>query len=131
VEAGIEGLRLAWSPDFGRIPIDGRIAEAARSFLEGAVGAGATADDITDRLEHPWGDGSYFAARQASIGSEDWNLDDNDSDIPDTSGEQRWMWDVFASKVPLTATEMFQSLCRRHRHLLTPPSQQAYDPDAS
>jgi Asp-tRNA(Asn)/Glu-tRNA(Gln) amidotransferase A subunit family amidase len=41
------------------------------------------------------------------------------------------MWDVFAGQEPLTATERFQSLCRRYRHLLTPPSQLAYDPGAS
>jgi Asp-tRNA(Asn)/Glu-tRNA(Gln) amidotransferase A subunit family amidase len=130
MEAGIEGLRLAWSPDFGRISIDRRVAEAARSFLDRAAAAGAAVDEITDRLEHPWGDGSFFAARQASVGTDEWSLDDA-SDIPDISREEWWMWDVFAGTVPLTATNRFQSLCRRYRHLLTPPSQQTYDPDAS
>ena len=125
LDSGVAGLRVAWSPDFGRIPVDPRIVTAGRNAVDTITAAGAVIEEITDRLEHPWGDGSLLADVQAAIAAGSWTLDDAD-DIPDTSTEQQWMWAVFGGPVPLTATPEFQGLCRRYRHLLTPPSQLAY-----
>ena len=63
---------------------------------------------------------------------EAWNLDDADVDIPDTSPEQQWMWATFGGPVPLDRHAGVPSaLCRRYRHLLTPPSQLTYQAPAS
>jgi Asp-tRNA(Asn)/Glu-tRNA(Gln) amidotransferase A subunit family amidase len=126
LDSGVEALRIAWSPDFGRIPLDPRIAAVGRDALERTTAAGARVEEITGRLEHPWGDGSLLADLQAAVANGSWSLDYADSDIPDTSTEQQWMWAAFGGSVPLTATTEFKALCMRYRHLLTPPSQLAY-----
>jgi Asp-tRNA(Asn)/Glu-tRNA(Gln) amidotransferase A subunit family amidase len=43
------------------------------------------------------------------LDAEAWDLD-LDPDVPDISAEQAWMWQVFTTETPLTATEAFQSL---------------------
>jgi Asp-tRNA(Asn)/Glu-tRNA(Gln) amidotransferase A subunit family amidase len=126
IDSGVDGLRIGWSRDFGRIPVDPRIADSAWSLLELAGGAGATVAELGSRLEHPWGDGSFFAERQAAIGEEE--DPETEMDIPETDGEQSWMWKVFATGVPLTNTPEFQALCRRNHRLLTPPAQLTYAP---
>ena len=126
LDSGVDAFRIAWSPDFGRIPVDPRIAAAGRDALETAATAGAVVEEISSRLEHPWGDGALLADLQAAVAAGTWNLDCDDADIPDTSTEQQWMWPVFGSEVPLTATPEFRALCTRYRHLLTPPSQITY-----
>jgi Asp-tRNA(Asn)/Glu-tRNA(Gln) amidotransferase A subunit family amidase len=126
LDSGRNALRIAWSPDFGRIPVDPRIAATGRAALERTAAAGVVVEEIATRFEHPWGDGSLLADLQAAVMAGSWNLDDTDLDIPDTSLEQEWMWAVFAGPVPLTATPEFRALCTRYRHLLTPPSQLTY-----
>ena len=79
--------------------------------LERAAAAGAVVEEITDRIEHPWGDGSLLADLQAAVAAGTWDLDYDDVDIPDTSREQQWMWATFGSPVPLTATPEFRALC--------------------
>ena len=125
LDAGVAGLRIAWSPDFGRIPVDPRIVTAGRDAVETMTAADAVVEEICSRLEHPWGDGALLADLQAAVAAGTWDLDD-DVDIPDISAEQQWMWATFGTAVPLTATPEFRALCRRYRHLLTPPSQLAY-----
>jgi aspartyl-tRNA(Asn)/glutamyl-tRNA(Gln) amidotransferase subunit A len=119
-------LRIAWSPDFGRIPVDPRIASAGREALERTAAADVLVEEIAGRFEHPWGDGSLLAGIQAAVAAGSWELDDVDVDIPDTTQEQQWMWAAFAGPVPLAATPEFRALCQRYRHLLTPPSQLTY-----
>jgi Asp-tRNA(Asn)/Glu-tRNA(Gln) amidotransferase A subunit family amidase len=125
LEAGVEGIRVAWTPDFGRIDVDPRIAAAGRALLDRIAGEGARIEDLGTRIEHPWGDGSAFAERQHAVGAETWDLDP-DPDIPNTSAEQDWMWKIFTTETPLTSSAEFQNLCRRHAHLLTPPAQLTY-----
>jgi Asp-tRNA(Asn)/Glu-tRNA(Gln) amidotransferase A subunit family amidase len=126
LDSGGAPLRIAWSPDFGRIPVDPRIVAAGRDALGRTAGAGVVVEEITSRLEHPWGDGSMLADLQAAVAAGSWNLDDAEFEIPDTSAEQEWMWAVFGGSVPLTATPEFRALCTRYRNLLTPPSQLTY-----
>ncbi len=124
---GGPALRIAWSPDFGRIPVDPRIATAGRDALERAAATGVVVvEEIAGRFEHPWGDGSLLAGIQAAVAAGTWELDDADVDVPDTNPEQQWMWATFGGPVPLTATPEFRALCHRYRHLLTPPSQLTY-----
>jgi Asp-tRNA(Asn)/Glu-tRNA(Gln) amidotransferase A subunit family amidase len=125
LESSVEGIRVAWTPDFGRIDVDPRIAAAGRALLDLVAGRGVRVDDLDTRIEHPWGDGSAFAERQQAVMAATWELDP-DPDIPDISPEQEWMWKVFATDTPLCATAEFQDLCRRHIHLLTPPAQITY-----
>jgi Asp-tRNA(Asn)/Glu-tRNA(Gln) amidotransferase A subunit family amidase len=129
LDTEVESLRLAWSPDFGRVPVDGRIVVAGRAALVGIEAAGARVEEVSTRIEHPWGDGLLQADRQAAVAAGIWNLDDP-SDIPETNDEQPWMWEVFASQTPLTATAAFRSLCERNVHLLTPPTQLTYQGSA-
>ncbi len=123
LHSGIAQLRIAWSADFGRIPIDSRIVAAGRDALEAATGAGASVEEIAGIVHHPWGDGAMLADLQAAVGAGSWDSDDGPAEIPDTTTDQQWMWTAFSGLVPLTATPEFQALCQRHRHLLTPPSQ--------
>ena len=129
LDAGIETLRLAWSPDFGRIPVDDRIVAAGRAALVTIERAGARVEELSSRIEHPWGDGLGQAERQAEVAAGAWEIDDA-AEIPETNGEQPWMWDVFAGRTPLTATPEFRSLCERNVPLLTPPGQQTYQSSA-
>lgn len=123
LHSGIAQLRIAWSADFGRIPIDSRIVATGRDALEAATGAGASVEEIAGIVHHPWGDGAMLADLQAAVGAGSWDSDDGPAEIPDTTTDQQWMWTAFSGLVPLTATPEFQALCQRHRHLLTPPSQ--------
>jgi Asp-tRNA(Asn)/Glu-tRNA(Gln) amidotransferase A subunit family amidase len=125
LEAGVDGIRVAWTPDFGRIDVDRRIAAAGRALLESITGAGARVEELGARIAHPWGDGSAFADRQQAVAAETWDFEP-DPDVPDTTAEQDWMWKVFTTVTPLTADEGFQALCRRYAQLLTPPAQLMY-----
>ncbi len=125
LDGGVRGLRVGWSPDFGYIPIDERVAAAARALAELLSTLGAHVEELDTRIEHPWGDGSLFAGRHQDALREI-SSELNDVDLPDTTGEQEWMWKVFATTVPLTATDEFRSLCRRNHRILTPPSQRSY-----
>jgi Asp-tRNA(Asn)/Glu-tRNA(Gln) amidotransferase A subunit family amidase len=93
--------------------------------MDRITGGGADVEELSTRIEHPWGDGSAFADRQQAVDTQTWDLE-SDPDIPDTSQEQVWMWKVFATNSPLSATEEFHNLCQRHIHLLTPPAQLTY-----
>jgi aspartyl-tRNA(Asn)/glutamyl-tRNA(Gln) amidotransferase subunit A len=126
IESGVGSIRIAWTPDFGHISLDPRIAQATLATLATIEGAGARVEEIGAHLDHPWGDGSLMADRQAEVAAGSWELADPGPDLPDTSDEQEWMWKVFAGTEPLTATAAFRSLCERHVRLLAPPSQFAY-----
>ena len=70
-------------PDFGWIPIDPRVVDAARAALQHAGSAGAVLDDVDVRLDHPFGDGSMLAALQVGVADRSWNLKGSDwRDIP-------------------------------------------------
>ncbi|MCU1344299.1 MAG: hypothetical protein JWL70_565 [Acidimicrobiia bacterium] len=123
--SSVDGLRVAWSPDFGRIQVDTRIIDAVRAGLQGLAVLGVHVEPVSNRIEHPWGDGTMLADIQAAVADREWSFDD-DRPIPDTSDEQSWMWDVFSGKVPLTEDPRFEALCRKHIELLTPASQLRY-----
>jgi Asp-tRNA(Asn)/Glu-tRNA(Gln) amidotransferase A subunit family amidase len=126
LDDGVDGLRIAWSADFGRISVDPRIVSAARLVLEALTSLGARVEETSTLIPHPWGDGAMLVDLQAAVAAGRWDLDD-DPPVPDTSAEQAWMWDVFRGDQPLTADTRFEALCRRHATLLTPPSRLGYD----
>jgi aspartyl-tRNA(Asn)/glutamyl-tRNA(Gln) amidotransferase subunit A len=124
--AGVRGLRVGWSGDFGRVSVDARIVTAVQDALAVLAEAGAVVLGIKQRIEHPWGDGSMLSGLQAAVGAgggADTVDRLNPPEPPDLHAEENWMWEVFAGIVPFTATEQFNALCRRHLHLLTPPAQ--------
>jgi Asp-tRNA(Asn)/Glu-tRNA(Gln) amidotransferase A subunit family amidase len=123
---GVGGLRIAWSDDFGRIPVDERIAAAGWGALDSLASLGAIVELTPARIEHPWGDGEVLVGLQKAVADGHWDLDD-ELPLPDLSSEQSWMWDVFRGHLPLTADPRFEALCRRHADLLTPPSRLRYD----
>src|SRR5262249_40534450 len=51
------------------------------------------------------------------------HLSYDEADLPDLTGEQGWMWDVFAGTRPFLPTPQFQELRERHFDLLCPPTQ--------
>jgi Asp-tRNA(Asn)/Glu-tRNA(Gln) amidotransferase A subunit family amidase len=123
LDAGVGGLRIAWSADYGHIPVRSEV----RDVVEAAVGVlarlGAAVEPVTDVLGHPWGDASLMAGLQAAVaamGGEDFGRDVDE--VPNLDAEEDWMWSVFARTVPFTATDEFAALCRRYRHLLAPHS---------
>jgi len=134
LDAGVERVRIAWTPDFGWILADSRVVAVARAALERVVGAEVAVDEIDRRLEHPFGDGAMLAELQAFVAEREWDLEDfedGDPAIPETSREQAWMWPVFAGSAPLTTTAEFRALCARHLELLSPVSQLMYAPTSS
>jgi Asp-tRNA(Asn)/Glu-tRNA(Gln) amidotransferase A subunit family amidase len=126
LERGVGGVRIAWSADFGRIPVDARVASAGSGALEALVSLGATVESTPARVEHPWGDGELMVGLQKEVAGGHWDLDD-ELTIPDTTAEQAWMWELFRGQLPLTADPRFEALCRRHADLLTPPSRLRYN----
>lgn len=126
LDDGVDGLRVAWSGDFGWVDVDPRVVSAARLALETLAAHGGRVEATAVPLPHPWGDGAMLVGLQAAVAAGHWALDD-DAPVPDTSAEQAWMWEVFGGDQPLTADARFDALCCRHADLLTPPSRLRYD----
>lgn len=121
---GIEGLRIAWSPDYGHIPVDPEVRTAVEQGVSVLGELGASIELLPERLDHPWGDGEAMAAFQAAVAerSRDVEAEPEAGPSPELDAEQDWMWSAFAHDTPLTMTARFQDLNRRHRELLAPHS---------
>jgi len=121
---GVHGLRVAWSPDFGRIPVEPGVRAAAEAGVARLAQLGAAVDVLDERIEHPWGDAEAMAAFQAAVAA--WPSEASTGaagagpEPPALEAEEGWMWEVFAHEVPFTATERFRDLARRHKELLSP-----------
>ena len=127
LDSGVEGLRAVWSSDFGRIPVDSRVAAVAAEALMELSRAGVSIEETEAVLEHPWGDAAAITADQDAVAAAGWptEVPYDETDIPDLSAEEEWMWEVFSDTVPFTASESFQQLRARYVPLLTPPAQVA------
>ena len=120
LDAGVAGLRIAWSPDQGRIDVQPGVAAAVASAMRELAELGATVEQIDATIGHPWGDAAPTAAFQADVASSADDVATTELELPDMTAEEDWMWATFDHVVPLTATERFRELCRRSPHLLAP-----------
>jgi aspartyl-tRNA(Asn)/glutamyl-tRNA(Gln) amidotransferase subunit A len=127
LDSGVQGLRVVWSSDFGRIPVDARVAAVAAEAVNALSSAGVTIDETEAVLEHPWGEAIATTANQDAVAAAGWpaEVPYDEGDIPDLSAEEEWMWEVFKDTVPFTASPPFQRLRDRYVHLLCPPAQLA------
>jgi Asp-tRNA(Asn)/Glu-tRNA(Gln) amidotransferase A subunit family amidase len=121
LDSGVAGLRMAWSPDFGHIPIDPLIAGCARRALDALQAAGAKVDEIADRIEHPWGDGTMMAAIREAVGAGGYPTAP-EGEIPDTASAESWLAASSArvGEIVFKIPE-FREFYARHSGLLTPP----------
>ncbi len=128
LEAGVQGLRVAWSPDFGHLAVAGAVARAVEGAVAVLASLGADVEPLDRLLEHPWGDGRAMAGIQEAVAGREWPEPGADpSQLPDIGPEEHWMWSAFAEGAPLTTTPRFRALCARHRSLLAPHSQLTVD----
>ena len=100
LDGGVCGLRIAWSPDFGHIPVEPAILAAARPALDALAAGGAAIERISDLIPHPWGNGGLMAAvykAAADVGEVSYPS----ASIPDTG---------FAEAALRTCTEQAESL---------------------
>ena len=56
LESGVRGLRIAWSEDFGHIPVAPAIGVAVQRAVSVLGDLGATVETTDRHLAHPWGD---------------------------------------------------------------------------
>jgi len=130
IDAGIKGLRIAWSPDYGHIPLDPGVGAVVEQGVSALSDMGASVELLGERLDHPWGDGiTGMAAFQAAVAEHRGILhgEIDAATAPDLTSEEGWMWQVFAQHTPFTMTQRFQELCRRYRHLLAPHTEVLID----
>jgi Asp-tRNA(Asn)/Glu-tRNA(Gln) amidotransferase A subunit family amidase len=127
LDDGVDGRRVAWSPDFGHWAVQPGIADAVASAMAALEDSGAHVEPTGTELPHPWGDARGMAERQAAVaayGDPD-EVAFDAGDLPDLTDEEWWMWEVFAGTTPLTQSPRFAELRDRYAALLTPPSRPA------
>jgi aspartyl-tRNA(Asn)/glutamyl-tRNA(Gln) amidotransferase subunit A len=73
LEAGIEGLRIAYSPTLGYAKVDGEIAALVRKAVDELAGLGAVVEEVDpgfdcpqEMFHHLWFPGAAFRARHLS-----------------------------------------------------------------
>jgi Asp-tRNA(Asn)/Glu-tRNA(Gln) amidotransferase A subunit family amidase len=121
LEAGVEGLRVAWSPDFGWIPADPGIVAAGSAALEALGRAGARVEPLGAPVPHPWGAGELMA--DAFAGAAAWNEPDPVAfgEAPDTAFAEAALADSSANLAGYFSTPEVRGLLESHAHLLSPP----------
>lgn len=120
LDGTVAGLRIAWSPDFGWIPVDPSVVDAAGAALQALAAAGAQVSAIGDRIPHPWGDGRPMAAvfEAAAIVGEDAVPDGS---APHTAFAECALVDSTARCEGFFAAPEIVGLLKSHHHLLSAP----------
>lgn len=118
---GVEGLRIAWSPDFGHIAVDPEIVAASQPVLDALARSGAVVERIADVIPHPWGDGrlmadTYRAAAEAG------EVPFPDGEIPETNFIEDTVRACTERGEGFFSAPQVAELVGRHIDLLTPPS---------
>jgi len=122
LDQGVVGLRVAWSADYGHIPVEPAILATAKLALDALAGAGARIAQIADRLPHPWGDGHVMAgviAAAAEVGE----VPFPDGIIPDTAFAEDGLRACTERAEGYFMAPGVSALQRENAQLLTPPTQ--------
>jgi Asp-tRNA(Asn)/Glu-tRNA(Gln) amidotransferase A subunit family amidase len=124
LDDGMTGLRVGWSLDLGHLQPRPEVARLVEQAIAVLGGLGARSEAFADRIDHPWGADMRGALMQlqAVVAAQDWVLDDDPAAIPELVDED-WMWAVFGTDTPFTASPGFLELCVRHQQLLAPNGQ--------
>lgn len=122
LENAIDGLSVAWSADFGWIPVDQAVMESARDCLDLLARQGARVDAITRRIGHPWGNGMLMSALHKAVAAAG-EPEPATGEQPDLSGAQAWLLESACRGQSCFTQPEFMALVTEHRHLLTPPQQ--------
>lgn len=122
LDQGVAGLRVAWSADFGHIPVEPAIVDAAQAALRALGAAGARVSPIANLLPHPWGDGHVMAgvvAAASTVGE----VAFPDGAVPETNFAEEGLIACTERAEGYFAAPGVGGLLRDHAELLTPPSQ--------
>jgi len=120
LEDGVDGVRIAWSRDFGRVNVQSGIGESVEQAVAVLAANGAVVDEIRTLIEHPWGDAEGMAAIQAAVAGQQWNDACDAAAIPSMDADEAWLWTLFASGTPVLENERFRQFCIDHVELLAP-----------
>lgn len=121
LDDGVAGLRVAWSPDYGDIPVEPGVLAATDLGLAALRKAGAAIEKITRPIPHPWGEGQLMA--DAYAGARAWDAPDPDrfDDAPETVFAEAALAECSANATGFFATDEVRELVRKNASLLTPP----------
>lgn len=121
LKAGVSGLRVAWSSDFGHIAVDPAIVAAAQPALAALTQAGARVEHICDVIPHPWGDGRLMAAiYEAAAASGE--VPYPTGEIPETSFTEAAVRACTERAEGFFSAPEIAALVVQHSDLLTPPT---------
>jgi Asp-tRNA(Asn)/Glu-tRNA(Gln) amidotransferase A subunit family amidase len=130
---GVRDLRIAWSPDFGRISVECGVVEAAMGAVRALAGAGARVTEVAACIPHPWGAGEFMAGAFAAAARWDEPDPADFAESPDTRFAEPVLAASTAASVGYFGAPEIQTLMQRYAHLLTPPQRlvgQHIRPDA-
>lgn len=120
LDAGVEGLKIAWSDDFGWIDVDARVLEAARAGIALLRQAGAEVTETTAHIAHPWGDGSAMAELHAMVAAAG-DPSPPSAARPAMDGVESWLVESSRTGSLLFLLPQFQNLIGQNLELLAPP----------
>lgn len=120
LDDGVEGMRIGWSRDFGRVSVQSGISELVEQAVALLSSNGAHVEEIRALIEHPWGDAEGMAMIQAAAAGQHWDDAWDAADAPSMDGEEEWLWSLFAAGTPVLEDERFRQFCLDHLDLLAP-----------
>lgn len=122
LEQGIDGLSVAWSADFGWIPADIAVIRTAQACLDQLTRQGAIVHTITDRIDHPWGNGRLMEPLHQAVAATGNPVAPQDQ-RPGLGGAESWLLESARQGQSCFMLPEFRALVSEYHHLLTPPQQ--------
>jgi len=120
LETGVRGMRVAWSPDFGRLKPDPAVLASAQLAAHALAGAGADVTMSTALISHPWGNGDLLADLQRAVGQGGFEMEPV-GDVPDTSMMEKWLIESSVTGIPCFELPPIKKFLAEHSGLLSPP----------
>lgn len=120
LEAGVRGMRIAWTPDFGRLKPDPAVVAAAETAAHALAGAGAEIGMVTERIPHPWGDGNLMADLQKAVAQGGYEINPVGA-VPDVPMAEKWLIESSVKAIPCFELPQIKEFLAAHSGLLAPP----------
>jgi Asp-tRNA(Asn)/Glu-tRNA(Gln) amidotransferase A subunit family amidase len=118
---GVRDLHVAWSPDFGHIPVEPQVIESATAAVRALESAGAKVEELAACIPHPWGEGEFMASVFAAAAAWDEPDPERFAESPETGFTEPVLAASTAASVGYFGAPEIQALMQRHAQLLTPP----------
>lgn len=119
LETGVRGLRVAWSPDFGRLKPDPAVVASAEAAAHALAGAGAEVTLSTALISHPWGNGDLMTDLQQAVGEGGYEMEPVGV-TPESNMMEKWLIESSVSGIPCFEFPQIKQFIAEHRGLLTP-----------